>query len=123
MSRKAIGALRRSMTDCRGANPVAVSMGGSPWSSDGKRDFVTRRSASSHRRHRVQELRVAARLLELLDQELHRLHRRQRREHLAQNPDAVELRLLQKQLFLARARLVDVDGREDALVGELAVEV
>src|SRR5436305_6669908 len=47
--------------------------------------------ARSHRRHRVQKLRVAARLLQLLDQQLHRLHRRQQPGDLAQDPHAVEL--------------------------------
>ena len=48
---------------------------------------------------------------------------RQRVEHLAQDPDAAQLVLRHQQLFLARARLVDVDRRENALVDQLAVEV
>src|SRR5581483_7061591 len=66
-----------------------------------------------HRTHRIQEFRVRPRLVEFLDEQFHRLHGRERREHLAQTPHTVELGLLQQQLFLARARLVDVDRRED----------
>jgi hypothetical protein len=48
---------------------------------------------------------------------------RQRVEHLAQHPDAVEVLLRDEQLFLPRAALLDVDGREHAPVGELPIEV
>ena len=50
-------------------------------------------------------------------------HRRQRREHLAQHPDAIEVFLRDQQLFLPRAALLDVDGREDPAIGQLAIEV
>src|ERR1700756_4078931 len=76
-----------------------------------------------HARHCVQKLRIRARLVELLDEQVHRLHGRKRREDFAQGPDAIELVALKQQLLFTRARLVDVDGGEDALVGELAVEV
>ena len=49
--------------------------------------------------------------------------RRERRQHLAQHPHAVEIFLRDQQLFLAGAALLDVDRREDAAVGELAIEV
>ena len=47
----------------------------------------------------------------------------QRRQHLAQHPDPAELPLVDEQLFLPGAGLVDVDGREDPPLDELAVEV
>jgi hypothetical protein len=42
-------------------------------------------------RHRSEELRVPLRLRHLGQQQLHRLDRRQRREHLAQHPHAVQI--------------------------------
>src|SRR5664279_5162577 len=78
---------------------------------------------TSTRRHRAEKLRVVLRLIEPLDEELHRLHRRERVEDLAEDPHAVQLLLLEEQLFLARTRAVEVDGRENAAVDELPVEV
>src|SRR5690348_6556238 len=40
--------------------------------------------------HGAEELAVAARLPELVEQKFHGLHRRERIQHLAQNPHAVE---------------------------------
>src|ERR1035437_1136552 len=85
--------------------------------------FGTGRQQFSARRHRAEKLRVVLRLVEPLDEELHRLHRRERVEDLAEDPHAVQLLLLEEQLFLARARAVEVDGRENAAVDELPVEV
>src|ERR1035437_7879150 len=79
---------------------------------------------TSARRHRAEKLRVVLRLVEPLDEEIHRLHRRERVEGLADDPHAVQLLLLEEQLFLARARAVEDDGRENtAVVDELPVEV
>src|SRR5262245_37812037 len=78
--------------------------------------------ALAGRVHRFQELLVAAGLRELVDEELHRFHRRLLVEELAEDPHLVQHRRLQQQLFLARPGLVDVDGREDAAVGQPAVE-
>src|SRR5512140_3799513 len=80
-------------------------------------------SAGSAGGHRTEKLLVRLGLLQALEEQLHRLDRRQRVEHLAQDPDAVELALLDEELLLARAALVEVDRREDAPVDELAVEV
>src|SRR5437868_3396544 len=41
--------------------------------------------------HRSQELRIGPRTAQLVEQQLHALDRRQRRQHLAQYPDPVEL--------------------------------
>ena len=57
------------------------------------------------------------------EQQLHRFDGGERREHLAQDPHAVEIFLRNEQLFFPRAALLDVDRREDAAVGELAIEV
>ena len=73
--------------------------------------------------HGIQELRVAAGLAQLIQQQFHGLHRRQRIQYLAQNPHAVQLFLGQQQLFLARAALVDVDSGEDSLIHQLALQV
>src|SRR5581483_7706146 len=58
-----------------------------------------------------------------LEYQLHLLDAGKRIQHAAQHPDAVEVLLRDEQLLLARARLLQVYGREDALVRELAVEV
>src|SRR6478672_8195747 len=73
--------------------------------------------------HRPKELGVAFRLAHLREQQLHRLDRRQRREHLAEHVDAVQVLLRQQQFFLPRAALLDVDGGEHATVHQLAIEV
>src|SRR2546425_11230165 len=56
-----------------------------------------------HRVHGGQELLVALRLLQLVEQELHRLHRIELGQRLAEQPDLLQLVLLQQQLFLAGA--------------------
>src|SRR5262245_3339629 len=73
--------------------------------------------------HLVQEVLVALRQLELVQQELHRLDRIQLRERLPEEPDLLELILLEQQLLLAGSRLLDVDRREDSLVHLAPVEV
>jgi murein L,D-transpeptidase YcbB/YkuD len=72
--------------------------------------------------HALQELLVGLRVGELGDEELHRLDGVQLVQELAQDPDALQHLGRQQQLLLAGAGAVDVDGREDAPVGELAVE-
>src|SRR5262245_35345014 len=72
-----------------------------------------------HARHGVEELLVALALLHALDEQLHRLHRRQGVEHLAQDPGAVQLLLREEQLLLAGSGAGDLDRRVDAPVGEL----
>src|SRR6476646_2593510 len=67
-----------------------------------------------------EELDVAARLLQAVDEQLDALLRVERGQHPAQLPDDLELLGRHEDLLAARARRVDVDGREDAPVGELA---
>ena len=57
-----------------------------------------------------------------LIEQFHGFDGRERVEHLAQDPDALQVFLGDEQLFLTRAGALNVDGREDALVDELAVE-
>src|SRR5437667_2163791 len=78
---------------------------------------------SSHRVHRGQEFLVRLRELELVQQELHALHGVELGERLAQEPDLLELVLLEEQLFLPRPRLLDVDRGEDPLVHQPAIEM
>src|SRR5688572_5873670 len=73
--------------------------------------------------HRGEELGVVLGLAEAFEDDFHLLDGRERVEHPAHDPDAVEVLLREEQLFLARARALEVDGREEALVGEPAVEV
>ncbi len=73
--------------------------------------------------HRGEEFAVGLGLGQPAQQQLHGFDRRERVQHLAQHPDAVQLIGWQQQLFLARAGAIDVDGGEDALVHQPAVEV
>ena len=59
----------------------------------------------------------------LVEHELHRLDLVHRVEQLAQNPALLQDFGLEQQLFAARARLVDQDGRVDALFGHATVQV
>src|SRR5690349_16101663 len=72
--------------------------------------------------HRLEEVRIGLRMLQLVDQELHRNDHAHGHEDAAQHPHLAEGALVDQELLLAGARLGDVDGRESALVGELAVE-
>src|SRR6185437_9360724 len=72
--------------------------------------------------HVLQEFRVIADLLETANEKLHGFDGRQRVEHLAEDPDALQVFLGDEQLFLAGAAALDVDGREHALVDQFAVE-
>src|SRR5512143_2598019 len=70
-----------------------------------------------------QELDVGLVLLELLQEELDRLLLVERAEHPAKRPGDLE-RVRREQDFLAaRPGGVDVDGREDPLVGEVPAEL
>src|SRR6185437_13787171 len=72
--------------------------------------------------HGCEEIGVALGLEQAVAEQLHGLGDRERVQHLAQHPDAVEVVLGDEQLFLAGARALDVNGGEDALVHQLAVE-
>src|ERR1044071_4777823 len=82
----------------------------------------SRSLSSSLRGHRVEEFLVRLRALHARQQELHRVDDVQRVQQLPQDPHAVYDGLTEEELFLARARLVDVEAREDALLHQLAVE-
>src|SRR5512133_2588725 len=69
-----------------------------------------------------EELLVRVDLGELLQEPLHRLDRLQRRERAAQAPHLLDLLHREELLLLAGARRADVDGREDAPLGELPRE-
>src|SRR4051794_11410788 len=70
--------------------------------------------------HLHEELRVALRLLHAVQEQLDRLLRVERAHDPAQLPDDVELLLRHEDLLTPRPGGVDVDGGEDALVGQLA---
>ena len=72
--------------------------------------------------HRLEEVVVGLAVLQLVEQELHRVGDAHRHQDAAQHPHLAERCLVDQELFLAGARLGDVDRREGALVGELAVE-
>src|SRR6185312_5872453 len=72
--------------------------------------------------HRFEELGVVLRLAELIEQELDGVDRSHRVEDAAEHIHLPERVGLDQQLFLASARFEDIDRREDALVGDFAVE-
>src|SRR5438309_2651242 len=72
--------------------------------------------------HRGEEIRVRLGVLHLVEKELHRVDGAHLHEDAAQHPHLGERRLVDEQLLLAGAGLADVERREDALVGDLAVE-
>src|SRR5215813_4479013 len=76
-----------------------------------------------HLAHGAQEVLVGLGQLDLVEEELHGFHGVELGQGLAEQPDLLKLVLLQEELLLAGARLLDVDGGEDALVHEAAVEV
>src|SRR6476659_7109017 len=73
-------------------------------------------------RHLHKEFLVVLRSRELLEQEDDRLIRWHVAQKVTQEEHAIDLLLREEQLFLACARLVDVDSGEDTAVGDLAVE-
>src|SRR6267142_2201794 len=73
--------------------------------------------------HRAQKFHVGLRLRQAADQKLHGLDCRERAQNLAQHPHAAQLIRRKEQFVLARAGTLNVDGGEDALIREPAVEV
>src|SRR5690348_7278997 len=80
-------------------------------------------SGRDARLDRLEELRVGVVLGQRLEQTLHRLHRLECEERAAQLLHLLVLVLREELLLLAGAGSLDVDGREDALLRELPVEV
>src|SRR6185437_6389599 len=70
----------------------------------------------------AEELSIRVRLGKTVEQELDALVGPDGGEHPAHRPDHLERALLEEELLSAGAGAHDVDGREDALLGELAVE-
>src|SRR6202012_5053053 len=73
--------------------------------------------------HHVEELGVALRLTDLVEQEFHRLDFVHVVNELAQHPDLLQDFGLDQQFFTARAGLVQVDRRIDALFSKTALQV
>src|SRR5215203_6985164 len=73
--------------------------------------------------HRGEEVAVVLGLAEAFEDDLHLLDGREGIQDAAHDPDAVEVFLRDEQLLLTRARPLEVDGREEALVGEATVKV
>src|SRR5450759_4759607 len=71
---------------------------------------------------RREELDVAFRLGETVEQQLDAFVGADRGKHPTHRPDHLEDRLLEEQLLAAGAGTLDVYGGEDALLGQLAVQ-
>src|SRR4051812_35151469 len=74
------------------------------------------------RTHIGQEVAIRLGLAELVDQQLHRFYRREWVQDFPQHPDALQVFPGNEQLFLTGAGALDIDGREDTLVDQFAVE-
>src|SRR4051812_16359896 len=72
--------------------------------------------------HGGEEVLVGFGVLHLIEEELHRIDRPHLHQDPAQDPHLGEDVLVYQKLFLPGARFADVERREDALVGDLAVE-
>src|ERR1700674_2080018 len=72
--------------------------------------------------HLRQEFAVRPRLSQALDQQLHGFDRGQRIQHLAQHPDALQILFGNQQLFLTRARALDINCRESPLIHQFAIQ-
>ena len=72
--------------------------------------------------HRIEEVGVLLGGSQLVEQELDGVDRAHRIEDAAQHIHLLELIRRHQELFLTRAGAGDVDGRERALIGNLAVE-
>ena len=70
----------------------------------------------------LEELGVALRIAQLVEQEVDGIHRAHRVQNPPQNVHFLEDRRIGEELLLARAGPRDVDRRECALVGNLAVK-
>src|SRR5690606_4621583 len=73
--------------------------------------------------HQLDKLVVGLGVGQALDQKIGRLHGAHRTHQLAQKPRHFQLPLGVKQLFLAGARAMDVDRREDAPFGQPAIQM
>src|SRR5918998_104772 len=71
----------------------------------------------------AQELRVGVSLLELLNEKFHLLVSAERAKNVADLPHPLSFGRFHKKFFLARTRVLDIDGRVDPLVRELALQV
>ena len=72
--------------------------------------------------HLGQELAIRGRLGQSLNEQFHSLNWTQRVEYLAQHPDPGQVFFRNQQLLLTCAGALNIDGREGALVDQLAVE-
>src|SRR5207244_11580271 len=73
--------------------------------------------------HGRQELRVALRLFDLVNQQFHTVNGIEGIKHLAQDPDAIELVIIQQELLFPGPGAVDINSREDPLVDQPAIEM
>jgi len=77
---------------------------------------------SSERAHIGEKLPTCPGLAEFINEQFHGLNRRQRIQYLAQHPNALQVVFRNQQLFLARARTLNVDGGEHTLVDQLPLQ-
>src|SRR5579885_264308 len=84
---------------------------------------VAARKRQSLFRYGLEELVVRARLRHLVENELGNVAAVEHARRAPQHPDLAHLDFAEQQLFVARTRALDVDGREDARFGEFAGQV
>src|SRR5499427_5885568 len=93
-----------------------------PWPASGSSSRPRASGTEGGLLHLEQELGVALGFAQLLHEQLERLLRLERVQHPAQLPDDLELVRREQDLFLAGARRVHVDRREEPLLRELAAQ-
>src|SRR5690606_38075118 len=117
LRRFAVGAA----TATRARAQCALRHGNGSGSSRSARSFAAERAAARLALHRLEELGVGLRVLQLVQEELDRGELVHGMQHLAQHPHLLQLVGLGEELFLARAGAVDVDRGEYALLGDAAI--
>ncbi|VTR70663.1 conserved hypothetical protein [Desulfosarcina cetonica] len=73
--------------------------------------------------HGIQELAIILGSVHFFKQKFEAIRRIQGGEEFAQDPDPVQGIFIEQQFFLAGAGFLDVDGREDSLVGQAAIQL
>jgi len=71
--------------------------------------------------HRIEELPIVLRRLHLFEKKFHALHRVHRLKDFSQQPNSVEIALVEEQFFFSGAGALNVNGGKDPPVDQTAV--
>jgi len=73
--------------------------------------------------HGVQEIPIAFGRLHLLQKKFHALHGVHRLEHLSQEPDAIDVVLVEKQFLFSSTGALNIDRRKDPSIHQTPIEI